>query len=213
MQVLETVRSNVILSKNRYQNHTTPLNHILILMSKSELKRTLSSVSSLVCKPHLGACARDKQDEPPNVEPLPLEPLPHVITSKIVETTQSAIEWYRRGAKLWRRYDLEQIERELANYQTVKAFTIRRIDGVVISIENPMHGIVNPIWYKPLNEDPNLYMKLITPYADELGNHASNFSITGTYSSRVLIIYCQKAFLQRNHPTIRILLSGRIKHT
>ncbi|KAI1089831.1 hypothetical protein F5B19DRAFT_355282 [Rostrohypoxylon terebratum] len=111
-------------------------------MSKPEIRKALSSVSSLVCKPSFGSRACDKQDEPLSIG----KPLPHAITSEIVETTQKAIEWYRRGAKLWTRFDLEQVESELAHYQTVEAFSIRRIDGKLIYIDNPMYGIVDPIW-------------------------------------------------------------------
>ncbi|KAI1208189.1 uncharacterized protein F4807DRAFT_461915 [Annulohypoxylon truncatum] len=99
----------------------------------------MSAASSMVkCPPDFGVHAHCQQDEPPKPS--------HIIPSKLIENTQSAIELYRSGQKLWIGRDLERIEYELAHCRTTPSFTIRRIDGSTISVKNPMFGVVNPIW-------------------------------------------------------------------
>ncbi|KAI0888081.1 uncharacterized protein GGS22DRAFT_93139 [Annulohypoxylon maeteangense] len=99
----------------------------------------MSAASSILGYPtNFGLHARDQQDEPAKPS--------YVVPSKIIESTQSAIELYRSGQKLWRGSDLERIEYELSHSRTTPSFTIRRIDGSTISMKNPMFGIANPIW-------------------------------------------------------------------
>ncbi|KAI0827808.1 hypothetical protein F5Y06DRAFT_291079 [Hypoxylon sp. FL0890] len=64
-----------------------------------------------------------------------------------IESTQKAADLYRSGQKLWIASDLERIEYELAHYKDMTSFTIRRIDGSMVSIKNPMYGVTNPIWW------------------------------------------------------------------
>ncbi|KAI1458209.1 hypothetical protein F4805DRAFT_150792 [Annulohypoxylon moriforme] len=99
----------------------------------------MSAASSLPgYPPHFGIHSHGQQDESPKSS--------YVISSKIIENTQNAIEWYRSGQKLWVACDLERIEYELAHCRTTPSFTIRRTDGSTISIKNPMFGVTNPIW-------------------------------------------------------------------
>jgi hypothetical protein len=53
---------------------------------------------------------------------------------------------YDLGIKLWRKEDLVGIEQQLAQSRTTEKFTVRRIDGSVVHIKNPMFGVQKPIW-------------------------------------------------------------------
>lgn len=61
-------------------------------------------------------------------------------------STQRATELYELGVKLWRREDLIDIEQQLGESFTMEKFTVRRLDGSVIYIKNPMFGVLRPIW-------------------------------------------------------------------
>ncbi|KAK2879968.1 hypothetical protein FQN49_000694 [Arthroderma sp. PD_2] len=61
-------------------------------------------------------------------------------------SSQRSADLYRSGAKLWRKEDLVDIEQQLAQSQITEKFTVRRIDGSVIHIKNPMFGVSKPIW-------------------------------------------------------------------
>ncbi|KAI2462819.1 hypothetical protein F4781DRAFT_172321 [Annulohypoxylon bovei var. microspora] len=88
--------------------------------------------------PNFDAHTQGRQNEPPRPS--------YAAPSRIIENTQNAIDLYRSGQKLWMGYDLERVEYELVHYRTMPSFTIRRIDGSVVSIKNPMFGVSNPIW-------------------------------------------------------------------
>ncbi|OIW24780.1 hypothetical protein CONLIGDRAFT_636900 [Coniochaeta ligniaria NRRL 30616] len=61
-------------------------------------------------------------------------------------SSQRAADSYDQGIKLWRREDLADIEQQLAQSRTAEKFTVRRTDGTVIHIKNPMFGVLKPIW-------------------------------------------------------------------
>lgn len=62
-------------------------------------------------------------------------------------SSQRAADLYSSGTKLWAREDLKDIEQQLGQSYTRKLFSVRRIDGNIIQISNPMFQIQNPIWY------------------------------------------------------------------
>ncbi|KIM97356.1 hypothetical protein OIDMADRAFT_32356 [Oidiodendron maius Zn] len=61
-------------------------------------------------------------------------------------SSQRAADLYYSGAKLWRKEDLVDIEQQLTKAYTAEKFTLRRLDGNIISIKNPMFGVLKPIW-------------------------------------------------------------------
>ncbi|KAI1744561.1 hypothetical protein F4680DRAFT_405274 [Xylaria scruposa] len=61
-------------------------------------------------------------------------------------SSQRAADLYDAGVLLWRKEDLMDIERQLAQSCTTEMFTVRRIDGSIVNIENPMFGVQKPIW-------------------------------------------------------------------
>ncbi|KAI0434576.1 hypothetical protein F5Y09DRAFT_235429 [Xylaria sp. FL1042] len=66
-------------------------------------------------------------------------------------SSQRAADLYDSGVKLWRKEDLVDIEQQLARSYTAKKFIVRRVDGSIVHIKNPMFGIQKPIW-KPYVE-------------------------------------------------------------
>ncbi|KAI0152315.1 hypothetical protein F4776DRAFT_601102 [Hypoxylon sp. NC0597] len=76
-----------------------------------------------------------------NVEPLLDYGCSHWKTS-----SQRAADLYDSGVKLWRKEDLVDIELQLAQSCTAEKFTVRRIDGSIVHIKNPMFGVQKPIW-------------------------------------------------------------------
>lgn len=62
-------------------------------------------------------------------------------------SSQRAADAYDQGINLWRREDLADIEQQLAQSRTAEKFTVRRTDGSVVHIKNPMFGVQKPIWY------------------------------------------------------------------
>ena len=62
-------------------------------------------------------------------------------------SSQRAADLYRAGVKLWTKEDLSDIEQQLTQSRTAEIFTVRRTDGSVIHIKNPMFGVSKPIWY------------------------------------------------------------------
>ncbi|KAJ2986496.1 hypothetical protein NUW58_g4998 [Xylaria curta] len=58
-------------------------------------------------------------------------------------SSQRAADLYRAGVPLWNKEDLLDIEHELAQSYTLDKFTIRRIDGSKICIQNPMKPYVH----------------------------------------------------------------------
>ncbi|KAI1377915.1 hypothetical protein F4677DRAFT_413899 [Hypoxylon crocopeplum] len=66
--------------------------------------------------------------------------------SSWILSSQCASDLYEAGVKLWRKEDLVDIEAQLARSFETEYFTVRRIDGVVARIKNPMYMIQNPIW-------------------------------------------------------------------
>ena len=75
-----------------------------------------------------------------------LEPLLDYGCSNWKTSSQRAADLYDSGVKLWRKEDLVDIERQLAQSFTARKFTVRRIDGSVVHIKNPMFGVQKPIW-------------------------------------------------------------------
>lgn len=62
-------------------------------------------------------------------------------------SSQQASDLYEAGIKLWRKEDLIDIEQQLAQSLTAEKFTVRRLDGSLVHIKNPMFGVQKPIWY------------------------------------------------------------------
>jgi hypothetical protein len=62
--------------------------------------------------------------------------------------SQRAADLYNAGTKLWTREDLKDIERQLGQSYTMARFSVRRIDGSIVQISNPMFQIQKPIWYE-----------------------------------------------------------------
>lgn len=61
-------------------------------------------------------------------------------------SSQRAADLYDSGKKLWAKTDLRDIERQLSQSATLEEFTVRRIDGHLVQIQNPNFGVENPIW-------------------------------------------------------------------
>ncbi|KAI8947705.1 hypothetical protein F4801DRAFT_592403 [Xylaria longipes] len=80
-----------------------------------------------------------------------LEPLLDYGCSHWRISSQRAADLYDSGVKLWRKEDLVDIEQQLARSYTAEKFTVRRIDGSIVHIKNPMFGVQKPIW-KPYVE-------------------------------------------------------------
>lgn len=72
--------------------------------------------------------------------------LPQFPPIQVIENTQKIADLYHSGKKIWIRSDFERIEHELMHWRTQPSFNIRRIDGSVVSIRNPMLGVSDPIW-------------------------------------------------------------------
>lgn len=62
-------------------------------------------------------------------------------------SSQRAADLYSAGAKLWTKEDLEDIEQQLRQSYAMEQFSVRRIDGSILTIANPMLQVQNPIWY------------------------------------------------------------------
>lgn len=62
-------------------------------------------------------------------------------------SSQKAAQLYRSGTKLWTKEDLEDIEQQLAQSYTIELFSVRRIDGKMLQIRNPMFQVLGYIWY------------------------------------------------------------------
>ncbi|KAI1462007.1 hypothetical protein F4805DRAFT_411703 [Annulohypoxylon moriforme] len=61
-------------------------------------------------------------------------------------SSQRAADLYDSGVKFWRKEDLVDIEQQLSQSRTTEKFTVRRIDGSIVHIKNPMFGVQKPIW-------------------------------------------------------------------
>jgi hypothetical protein len=61
-------------------------------------------------------------------------------------SSQRAADLYSSGVKLWRKEDLIDIEQQLAKACDVEKFALRRLDGSIVHIKNPMFGVLKPIW-------------------------------------------------------------------
>ncbi|KAI0858078.1 hypothetical protein F4860DRAFT_327435 [Xylaria cubensis] len=61
-------------------------------------------------------------------------------------SSQRASDLYESGVKLWRKEDLVDIEQQLAQSRAAEKFTVRRLDGSLVHIKNPMFGVQKPIW-------------------------------------------------------------------
>ncbi|CAI7652855.1 unnamed protein product [Penicillium palitans] len=61
-------------------------------------------------------------------------------------SSQRAADLYSSGTKLWTRKDLKDVEKQLGQSYTMDRFSVRRIDGSIIQISNPMFQVQNPIW-------------------------------------------------------------------
>lgn len=63
-----------------------------------------------------------------------------------VTSSQKTYTLYKAGARLWRPEDLIDIEQQLEHIATAESFTLRRVDGSLVSVKNPMFRVQNPIW-------------------------------------------------------------------
>ncbi|CAP95580.1 Pc21g06830 [Penicillium rubens Wisconsin 54-1255] len=61
-------------------------------------------------------------------------------------SSQRAADLYSSGTKLWTREDLKAIEQQLGQSYIMDRFSVRRIDGSIILISNPLFQVQNPIW-------------------------------------------------------------------
>ncbi|KAJ5161030.1 hypothetical protein N7492_006422 [Penicillium capsulatum] len=61
-------------------------------------------------------------------------------------SSQKAADLYSSGTKLWTKEDLQDIEQQLRQAYTMEQFSVRRIDGSIVQITNPMFQVQNPIW-------------------------------------------------------------------
>jgi hypothetical protein len=75
-----------------------------------------------------------------------LEPLLDYGCSSWKTSSQRAADLYDLGVKLWKREDLADIEHQLAQSRTAEKFTVRRLDGSVVHVKNPMFSVQKPIW-------------------------------------------------------------------
>ncbi|KAI1420763.1 hypothetical protein F5Y12DRAFT_92415 [Xylaria sp. FL1777] len=75
-----------------------------------------------------------------------LEPILEYGCSPWRTSSQQASDLYELGAKLWRKEDLLHIEQQLAQSHAAEKFTVRRLDGSLVHIKNPMFGVQKPIW-------------------------------------------------------------------
>ncbi|KAI1410445.1 hypothetical protein F5Y13DRAFT_192306 [Hypoxylon sp. FL1857] len=92
-----------------------------------------------------------------------------------MESTQKAADLYRSGQKLWIASDLERIEYELSHCKDMPSFTLRRFDGSLVSVKNPMYGVANPIWrpqiifqdywYLMIQDNPQAQLRDTLPYS------------------------------------------------
>ncbi|KAL3474046.1 hypothetical protein BJX99DRAFT_186269 [Aspergillus californicus] len=62
-------------------------------------------------------------------------------------SSQRAADLYNSGTRLFIKEDLEDIEQQLRQSYDMERFTVRRMDGTIIQISNPMFHVRNPIWY------------------------------------------------------------------
>jgi hypothetical protein len=74
------------------------------------------------------------------------EPLLDYDSSYWKTSSQRAADLYDSGVKLWRKEDLVDIEKQLSQSSTAEKFTVRRVDGSIVHIKNPMFGVPKPIW-------------------------------------------------------------------
>ncbi|KAK0109552.1 hypothetical protein ONS95_002238 [Cadophora gregata] len=74
------------------------------------------------------------------------EPISTYACSDWISSSQRAAELYDSGVKLWNKADLVEIERQLTQSDTTEKFAIRRIDGTMIQIRNPLVDVQKPIW-------------------------------------------------------------------
>jgi len=77
----------------------------------------------------------------------PLTPLLDYGCSQWRASSRHAADLYDSGVKLWKKEDLVDIENQLAQSIVTEIFTVRRFDGSIIRIKNPMFGVQRPIWY------------------------------------------------------------------
>ncbi|KAI2140210.1 hypothetical protein LOZ52_002370 [Ophidiomyces ophidiicola] len=61
-------------------------------------------------------------------------------------SSQRVADFYNDGVKLWKKKDFTDIEQQLAQTLTIEKFAVRRIDGSIVYIKNPMFGVQKPIW-------------------------------------------------------------------
>ncbi|CAH0042287.1 unnamed protein product [Clonostachys rhizophaga] len=84
------------------------------------------------------------QDQAETSEPQP--PLLDYACTQWRASSQSVADLYHSGAKLWKKSDLEDIERQLEQSYDLDRFTLRAMDGKEVQIKNPMFGVERPIW-------------------------------------------------------------------
>ncbi|CAG7932860.1 unnamed protein product [Penicillium olsonii] len=77
--------------------------------------------------------------------PQTLRPLDYGCTDWRI-SSQIAADLYSSGTRLWTKEVLEDIEQQLRQSYAMERFSVRRIDGSIIQISNPMFQVTNPIW-------------------------------------------------------------------
>lgn len=60
-------------------------------------------------------------------------------------SSQRAADLYSSGTRIRTKEDLEDIEQQLCQFYAMERFSVRRIDGRIIPISNPMFQVQNPI--------------------------------------------------------------------
>ncbi|PNH44497.1 hypothetical protein VD0004_g3162 [Verticillium dahliae] len=96
-------------------------------------------------------------------EPKPWPSFDHP-SSQWIRSSQRAADLYDKGIKFYRKEDLVNIEKEVSESYIREFFNLPRIDGTVLRMRNPLHGVLKPIW-NPIIEFQN-YWKFVRKEPD-----------------------------------------------
>ncbi|EGY16879.1 uncharacterized protein VDAG_08043 [Verticillium dahliae VdLs.17] len=96
-------------------------------------------------------------------EPEPWPSFDHP-SSQGIRSSQRAANLYDKGIKFYRKEDLVNIEKEVSESYIREFFNLPRIDGTVLRMRNPLHGVLKPIW-SPIIEFQN-YWKFVRKEPD-----------------------------------------------
>ncbi|KAF4943685.1 hypothetical protein FSARC_14852 [Fusarium sarcochroum] len=78
------------------------------------------------------------------------------------ESSQRAANLHNQGHKLWTKHDLRDIEQQITQSVNRKIFTVRAIDGNIVSMKNLNYGERHPIW-KPYVKYQEYWQLVNTP--------------------------------------------------